>query len=174
VYNPEIDGWDEYIIWSKLSHLSEVAGLDYMLNEDLVKVDEGNEDYWEHVYWFDSTLSGLYKTPEFVLANIKSTEKFNFLAVLVEPDQDCNGIVLEDYEFIGYDLLDLYFEISALTNCGGFDETFLPGDLNSFGLIDDFNKAYDIANRLYENNPEEDHANTNVIAIWRHKYIGRV
>ncbi|WP_116790293.1 hypothetical protein [Flavobacterium psychrotrophum] len=172
VYNPEVDGWDDYIIWSKLSHLNEVAGLDCVLNEDLLQADRDNEDYWEQMYWYESSLSGLYKTSDYVLSKINANQKFNFLAVLLEPTQDCNQIALEDYDFLGYDLLDLYFEISALTNCGGFDETFLPVDLNSFGLIDDFNKAYDFANRLYENNPEEDHANTNVIAIWRHKYIG--
>jgi len=30
----------------------------------------------------------------------------------------------------------------------------------------------DISDRLYENNPGEDHANTNVIAIWKHQTIG--
>jgi len=74
---------------------------------------------------------------------------------------------------MGYDLLDQDFSISALANCGGFDETFLPADLNEKGLIDDFNKAYNIKKRLFENNPGEHHADTNVIAVWRHKTIGR-
>ena len=173
IYNQENSGWESYIQWSKLSHLNEVAGLDYMLNEDLVEVNREKKEYWDNMYISEAYESGLYKTSEFVLANIKSIEKFNFLAVIIEPFQYCKEIALEDYDFLGYELLDLYFEISALTNCGGFDETFLPGYINSFGLIDDFDKAYDIANRLYENNPEEDHANTNVIALWRHKYIGR-
>lgn len=78
----------------------------------------------------------------------------------------------EGFEFIGYDLLDKDFNISALTNCGGFDETFLPSDQNDKGLIDELEKAYDIKRRLLENNPEETHADTNVIAIWRHKTLG--
>jgi len=60
-----------------------------------------------------------------------------------------------------------------LTNCGGFDETFLGSDLNDKGLIDDFVKAYDIKKRLLESNPELHHADTNVIAVWRHQTIGR-
>jgi hypothetical protein len=60
-----------------------------------------------------------------------------------------------------------------LTNCGGFDETFSPSDLNDMGLIDDFVKACDIKKRLLENHPNENHADTNVIAIWRHNVIGR-
>lgn len=36
-----------------------------------------------------------------------------------------------------------------------------------------FYRAYDIKKRLLENYPEIDHAETNVIAVWRHKPIGR-
>jgi hypothetical protein len=59
-------------------------------------------------------------------------------------------------------------------NCGGFDETFKPTDLNQFGLIDSFEKAYNIRDRLFKNNPGEHHADCNVFALWRHKEIGRV
>ena len=55
---------------------------------------------------------------------MKPTNKFNFLTVVLEPDQDCKNIKIDGYEFMGYDLLDQDFSISALTNCGGFDETF--------------------------------------------------
>jgi len=173
VYNSKNQGWDNYIGWSKLSHLKEVAGLDYMLNEDLVKVEEENNSYWEQVHWGESSLSGLYKTSEFVLANIKFEEKFNFLTVIIAPDQDCNNIVMEGHDFLGYELLDLSFEVSALTNCGGFEESFSPEDLNAFGLINTFDDAYKIANCLYKNHPDEHHTETNVIAIWRHKFIGK-
>ena len=95
------------------------------------------------------------------------------MTVILEPEQDCKSINIDGYDFFGYDLLDQDFSISALTNCGGFDETFLPTDLNDKGLIDDFTKAYDIKRRLLENNPDEHHADTNVIAVWRHKTNGR-
>lgn len=95
------------------------------------------------------------------------------MSVVVEPDQDCKNILIDGYEFVGYELLDQEFDISALSNCGGFDETFLPSDLNDRGLINDFKKAYEIKKLLLENNPEEHHADTNVIAVWRHKTIGR-
>ena len=93
--------------------------------------------------------------------------------VVLEPDQECIKIDVDGFEFVGYDLLDKGFYMSALTNCGGFDETFLPTDLNDKGLIDGLEKAYDIKKRLLENNPYEYHADTNVIAVWRHKTIGR-
>jgi len=38
-------GWDDYIKWSKLTHLTEVISLDSMLNETLVEPDY-NSYYW--------------------------------------------------------------------------------------------------------------------------------
>ena len=95
------------------------------------------------------------------------------MAVVVNPTEDCKTTVLDDFDFVGYDLLDRDYSISALTNCEGFDETFLPSDLNQCGLIDVYEKACDIRHRLLENNPKDYHADTNVIAIWRHRTIGR-
>lgn len=165
--------WDKYIEWSKLTHLTELVSLDGMLNEILVQPDYDNEDDWNYIHIVEQYQTGFFTTLEYVFKRLKIKSKFNLLTVVLEPDQDCKSINVEGYEFVGYDLLDQDFSISALTNCGGFYDTFLPADLNDKGLIDDFTKAYEIKNRLLENNPEEYHADTNVVAVWRHKKIGR-
>lgn len=171
--NEDEMSWDKYMEWSKLTHLTELISLDGILNEVLVEPVYDNADDWDCIHVFGQYQTGFFTTLEFVFKRLKPKEKFNLLTVVLEPDQDCKNLKIDDYEFVGYDLLDQGFSISALTNCGGFDETFLPTDLNDKGLIDDYTKAYDIKKRLLENNPEEHHANTNVIAIWRHKTIGR-
>jgi hypothetical protein len=165
--------WNKYIEWSKLTHLTELVSLDGMLNEILVEPDYDNADDWDCIHIVEQYQTGFFTTLEFVFKRLKPKDKFNLLTIALEPDQDCKDIKIDDYEFVGYDLLDQDFSISALSNCGGFNETFLPTDLNDKGLIDDFKKAYDIKKLLLENNPEEHHADTNVIAIWRHKTIGR-
>ncbi|MGK9123899.1 hypothetical protein M1D52_07250 [Olivibacter sp. SA151] len=165
--------WDKYIAWSKLIHLTEVVSLDSQLNELLVEPDYSDADDWNFIHTVEHIKTGFFSTQDYVFRRIKVKGKFNMLRVVVEPDQDCNGIVIDDYEFIGYDLLDQYFDTSALTNCGGFNETFLSSELNNRGLIDDFSKAYDIKEKLLYNNPNEHHADTNVIAVWRHCTIGR-
>lgn len=165
--------WEKYIKWSKLTHLTELVSLDGILNGILVEPDYDNADDWNFIHVVGQYQTGFFTTPEFVLKRIKPQDKFNLLTIVLEPDQDCKHINLEGYEFVGYDLLDQDFNISALTNCGGFDETFLPSDLNDKGLVDDLTKAYDIKKGLLEHYPEEYHADTNVIAIWRHKTIGR-
>ncbi|CAD0221326.1 hypothetical protein [Chryseobacterium sp. JV274] len=165
--------WDKYIEWSKLSHLKELVSLDGILNEVLVEPDYDNANDWDYIHVIEQYQTGFFTTLDFVFKRLSSKEKFNLLAVVVEPDQECSQINMDGFEFIGYELLDQDFNISALTNCGGFLETFLPTDLNNKGLIDEFEKAYDIKKRLLENNPDEHHADTNVIAVWRHKTIGR-
>jgi hypothetical protein len=172
-YDDDGMSWDKYIESSKLTHLTELVSLDGMLNEILVEPDYDNAEDWNYIVVDDKYQTGFFTTIDYVLRKTKSKDNFNLLTVVINPDSDCKNIVLDNFDFIGYDLLDKSYDISALTNCGGFDETFLPNDLNNFGLIDEFEKAHNINKRLLENNPEEHHADTNVIAVWRHKIIGQ-
>lgn len=165
--------WDNFVEWSKLSHLKELVSVDFSLNEDLVKPNLKNDNDWNFIVLDEYYHTGFYTTADYVLTNKKAQEKFNFLTIVKEPTEECETIQVKDFEFVGYDLLDYAYEISALTNCGGFNETFLLNELNQYGLISEFEKVYDIKKRLLENNPEEHHADCNVIAIWRHKTIGR-
>ena len=173
-YGGEVMAWEKYLEWSKLTHLTELISLDINLNEVLVGIDYESQDYWENsVVGENEFETSCFKTLEYVLLNNKAKDKFNLLTVVIEPQQDCKINQLNDYDFIGYELLDKDYSTSALSNCGGFNETFLPRELNNFGLIDEFEKAYDLKKRLLENNPNEFHADTNVIAVWRHKIIGK-
>lgn len=165
--------WASYIEWSKLIRLTELISLDGMLNEILIEPDRNNANDWNFIHTFNQYETGFFTTMEYVLNRLKAPNKFHLLTVVIEPDYDCRNINVDSFNFIVYDLLDQSFGISALTNCGGFDETFLPTDLNDKGLIDDFSTAYDINRRLLQNNPNEFHADTNVIAVWRHDTIGR-
>ena len=129
-YNEGGMSWDKYIEWSKLTHLTELVSLDGMLNEILVEPDYDNADDWDCIYIVEQYQTGFFTRLEFVFKRLKPKDKFNLLTVVLEPDQDCKDVKIDDYEFVGYDLLDQDFSISALSNCGGFDETFLPTDLN--------------------------------------------
>lgn len=165
--------WDGYIEWSQLTHVREIVSLDYMLNKDLVQPDYDDAYDWEQIHVFGLMQTGLYTTREYVLRRMTKTDVFNLLTVVIEPNQECRNMEIEDYDFMGYDLVDQDFGNSALTNCGGFAETFQPDDLNDKGLFDSYDTAYDVKHRLLKNNPNEFHADTNVIAIWRHRTIGR-
>ncbi|RPE10004.1 hypothetical protein EGT74_20250 [Chitinophaga lutea] len=177
IYDPTCDSeglaWREYVEWSKLTHLTELVSVDYSLNEILVEPDRDNAEDWEFVFTVNYRETSFFRSSEYVFRRMKARTRFNLLAIVIEPGRECRDIPLDGYEFMGYDLLDQYFETSALSNCGGFEETFSRADLNAKGLIADFTSAKDIQKRLFENNPGEDHADTNIIAIWRHATIGR-
>ena len=165
--------WNSFIEWSKLTHLTELLSLDAMLIETLVEPDYDNADDWNFIHLFGQQQTGFFTTLDYVFKRMKPQDKFNLLTVVVEPDRECKDLNIDGYEFVGYELLDQYFSISPLTNCGPLVEAFLPSDLNDKGLIDDFDRAYDIKKRLLQKYPEISHADTNVIAVWRHKTIGR-
>lgn len=172
-YDQEGISWKKYLDWSKLSHLREVISLDTMLNEVLVKPDHNYTDDWNHIITQNLYETGCFTDLDYVIKKVQPMLRFNLLAVIQEPVKECNSITVKDFEFVGYDLLDQSYDTSALTNCGGFDETFSASDLNELGLISDYGKAYVIKKRLLENNPDEYHVDCNVMAIWRHKTIGR-
>jgi len=165
--------WEKYVEWSRLSQLIELISLDGMLNKRLIEPDRNEEKEWDYIVIDNMYETGFFTTLDYVLKRMMGKEKYNLLAVIINPATDCRLIEIDSFEFIGYDLLDKYYDISALCNCGGFDETFRPEELNRFGLIEDFDRAMEIRENLLANNPEEDHADTNAIAIWRHQYLGR-
>lgn len=165
--------WEKYVEWSRLSQLSELISLDGMLNERLIAPDRNDEKEWDYIVIDNMYETGFFTTLDYVLKKMAEKEKYNLLAVIINPATDCKFIEIENFQFIGYDLLDKYYDISALSNCSGFDETFRPEELNRFGLIEDFDRAMEIRENLLTNNPEEVHADTNAIAIWRHQYLGR-
>lgn len=165
--------WNKYIEWSRLTQLKELISVDSILNEVLVEPNRSESEEWNQIVSDEHYETGFFTSLDYVLKKVQHITSFNLLAVVIEPDQDCKTVRFDQFEFVGYDLLDKDYSVSALSNCGGFGETFLPAELNHFGLIDDYVKAYDIKKRLLANNPDEHHADTNVIAIWRHVTIGR-
>jgi hypothetical protein len=154
---------DEYKQWSKLFHLEEVVTLDCALCPSLiVDVDSIGEfqEQWQ--------LANVFTDLNWVLQKVKDVKDKQILAIIREPEEDCRGIdVPEGFEFYGYDLIEDDTQISALTNCGGFDKTFSSSDLSRYGLIEDFSKAKAVQLRLEENYPDESHANCTLWAIWR-------
>ena len=164
--------WEKYIEWSKLTHLTELVSLDGMLNGLAFKPDFDSKEDWNYIVTDENIATVFFNSREYVLDKVKDLENFNFLAVIKEPNKQKAELETE-FDFVGYDLIEKDGDISALTNCGGFDETFLPTDLNEFGLISDYEKAKKIQTDLPINNPAEHHADCYLYEVWRHKNIGR-
>ena len=127
-YNRSFDAsgmsWDKYIEWSRLSQLSELISVDSMLNEVLFEPNPNNADEWNYIVTDNHYETGFFTTLDYVLKKVETIKTFNLLAVVIEPTQNCKIVTIDQFAFIGYDLLDKDYSVSALRNCGGFDETF--------------------------------------------------
>ena len=161
--------WSRYLGWSGLAQLEEVVGLDGVLCEPVVppiSEDLTIED-WDHVVSQDYRLH-FYHHLDYLLGRIELQPGFQVLAAMVDPPED-GAPVFDDerFEFVGYELLDVHGDISALTNCGGFPLAFDNSELNRFGLIDDPGRAYRVKGALRESYPEHSHAACDVWAVWR-------
>lgn len=167
--NSENSGWNNYVQWSKLSHVKEIITLDTNLADVTFSPDMEIETTYQYAVTIQNGyFTYCYNDLDYVLSNNKESVNYHVLAVVLNPTKNCEKINLKNFSFIGYDLLDQSNDTSALTNCGGLNNAFSPSDLNEFGLINEFDKAYAINKKLFDEKPEEYHADTNMWALWRY------
>lgn len=166
-----ISSWDNYVKWSKLHQLEELVSLDGLLNPLAFELDFDTE--LDEVIIDENQITAFFKSINYVKEKSSHLDYFNLLAVIKEPLSTKQIQLERDFDFIGYDLIETGGIISALTNCGGFDETFRPEEQNIYGLISDYDRAKEIQIMLPINNQNENHAYCHLFEVWRHKFIGR-
>lgn len=92
------------------------------------------------------------------------------LAIIVRPEIEPNYILEEkqQFEFCGYDLVDITACISSITNCGAmFEDVIDYAALNQYGLIPSYRQAVNTQLDMNEKYPEDSHAYCEIIEIWR-------
>lgn len=157
--------WQKYFDWAKIPALKEIVSLDCLLCPHLVK--EFTDEDWDHIVNENFRLDYFYHL-DYLLNRVKDKPRRNVLGLFRNPNQHFTEFpTTGDFSFIGYDLIDEQTQISALTNCGGFPDSFSKEELNVFGLITQFNRASVVRNTLAEKHPEEAHAQCELYAIWR-------
>src|SRR5580658_8217773 len=149
--------WQKYYQWANIPGLMEVISLDLMLCPRIIT--EFQPEDWAHIVNENFRLNYFYDL-EYLLRRVAQVPRKHVLGVYRNPethieDQPGTG----KFTFVGYDLIEEQTQISALTNCGGFPNSFSNGELNKFGLIDTFDRAAEIHRHLPEHHPEEPHAN---------------
>lgn len=159
------EAWNKYIEWSKLNHLKEIISLDIALCPSILK--ELQESDYTHIVDNDHRYIVF---DDYMWLNERTngfTDK-QLLALYHEPDFECREVDPEGkFEFCGYDLVEDNTGISALVNCGGFEEAFSSDDLSEVGLISSYERAREIQALLTEFYPDENHAYCDLWAIWR-------
>lgn len=90
------------------------------------------------------------------------------LAVIIRPEIEMNDrLEVVGFEFCGYDLVDTFCYISAITNCGaGFENAIDYAALNRYGLIPSYRQAVNMQLDL-DDKYEDSHAHCEIVEIWR-------
>ena len=157
--------WRQYIAWSGLSQLREVVSLDEMLcptvPQELIASD------WDHNVHADYQTS-YFRSLKYLRARVADEAGLNILAVHRNPSgEELELADLPGFGFAGFDVVDVCGDVSALTNCGGFDEVFAKTELSDLGLLRDLGRAYEVQRGLRTAYPYEPHAQCHVWGIWR-------
>jgi hypothetical protein len=105
---------------------------------------------------------------KYLRARVADEAGLNILAVHRNPsDEELELADLPGFGFAGFDVVDVCGDVSALTNCGGFDEAFAKTELSDLGLLRDLGRAYEVQRGLRTAYPYEPHAQCHVWGIWR-------
>jgi hypothetical protein len=158
--------WRSYCDWANMRGVKEIVSLDSLLCPDIIR-DVLDED-WDHNVHENFRLNYFYDV-DYLMKRTADVLRKNILGIFRNPEKHIDKSPAPDFNFIGYDLIEDETGISALTNCGGFPNSFSNEELNQFGLLTVFRRAADVRQDLKKNNPEEDHANCELYAIWRLK-----
>ena len=165
-FGPEAgERWTRFVGWSRLPQLREVVTLDAMLcpavPEELVPED------WQHNVHADYEVTH-FRSLDYLQRRVADVTGLNLLAILKEPAAgELSRVALPRFTFVGFDVLDVHGDVSALTNCGGFDDVFRPEELNPLGLLNERARAGAVRRGLRAAYPDQQHAVCDVWALWR-------
>src|SRR5262249_49419464 len=136
------ESWIRYVAWSGLSQLRELVSLDTILcptvPQELTAAD------WEHNVHADYQPS-YFHSLEYLRERVGGEPGLNILAILRQPTvEQVRNAGPAGFRLIGFDVLDVHGDVSALTNCGGFDGVFAKAELSPHGLLAELGRANQI------------------------------
>ena len=90
------------------------------------------------------------------------------MAVITRPGKTPEeSLKKRGFTFCGYDLVEELSGISAITNCGAGFRSIRYEGLTEFGLIPTYKEAVLTQLALAEEDPEDEHADSEMMEIWR-------
>ena len=157
--------WKSYVAWSGLTQLTELVSLDAILC--LHAIVEIEDEDWPHIV-NESFMLHYFTHLDYLLRRCGGVGGRNLLCVFRNPeDHPVPPLGPHDFQFEGYDLVDVYGATSALTNCGDFSLAFSNHELTSHGLLASLERAREVQQALRQHYPLEHHANCHVWSVFR-------
>ena len=163
-FGPQKEGWGTYVAGSGLRQLNEVVTLDTLL---CPRVLRDIKDHYRQYIVNEDFMLNFFTDFEFLVRETADIPEKNVLGVYRNPTSHPPAPSVAKFEFIGYDLVDIWAGNSALTNCGGFPKAFSNDELSPKGLLASCERAAEVQKALRKHYSEEDHATCHVWAIYR-------
>ena len=162
--------WIEYIRGMDRTDLVRIVTLDSILCPPVVHVESGDD--WQFVAKEEFMLD-FFTDLDFVLRRTAGHRPSVVVAVARDPSAtDVSGFAHIDFEFAGFDVVDIQFVTSALFNSSRFPGVFNVSELSpESGLIISRERAFEIRDALRQRYPNHDEAKCYVWAIWRYTGI---
>lgn len=132
---------------------SEIVTLDSMLCSEVIT--ELRDEDWEHNIHEDS-LFCFFRDPKYLMQRQPLDTSKHQIVALFQP-ADSLATCPADFELCGHDIMDSHFGNSTLTNCGPIPEAFTSTDTNEFGLIDEYDKAVQVRDKMRALQPNDPH-----------------
>ena len=153
------DKWSSYCEW-RGKNFERFDSIDGMLRPNLFEQPEEND--WEHIV-NESFMLHLITD----LAHAEKKKEEIEKGILLELRLDEHSP--EDDRFLGFDIIDGYFDISLLTNFGN-DIEYLNEAIESNGLISDFQTTEGIYTKLKNEFGDDAHVkDCRIISIYKTK-----
>jgi len=162
--------WAEYVRSMDRTDLIRIVTLDGILCPPVVHV-KSSED-WQLVAKEEFMLD-FFTDLDFVLRCVVGHRPSVVVAVARDPSAaDVSGFSHPDFEFAGFDVVDIQFVASALFNSSHFPRVFDVSELSpESGLIMSRERAFEIRDTLRRRYPDRDEVKCYVWAIWRYTGI---
>ncbi|WPD20999.1 MAG: hypothetical protein SD837_12395 [Candidatus Electrothrix scaldis] len=152
--------WTGYCQWRGLE-FKRFDSIDGILRPSLLRGPEDAD--WPHIVNQDFMLHFI-KDLEYACHKLEQIGKGEIVGVELEDHKP------DDQHFLGYDILDGYFDVSLLTNWGN-DIALINDSLMLNGLVADFDQVNMIHQYLVSNYGDDDHVKgACVVSLYRAGY----
>jgi hypothetical protein len=165
IFGPPLgEEWGKYYDWANLPQLREIISLDSTHHAEALS--ELVESDWQYNIHRDFLMSYFWDLDYSLQRFAHNRGEINILAVCLEPSFDVRKSFPDrQFEFQGHDLIA--GGMSAINNCGGFEQAFQPSDVSDVGLFSSYSFAREVQQRLRQNYPGEPHTDCELWAIWK-------
>ncbi len=165
-FDPSLgEEWVKYYNWAKIPQLKEIVSLDTTHRpQELWELADSD---WEYNIHKDFLITFFWDLNYLLKRFGDKRDRVNILAVCLEPSFEAREMFKDPrFEFQGYDLVGKG-DVSAISNCGGFDLAFQSSDISEVGLFASYSFAREVQEGLRQQYPDEQHASCELWAIWR-------